>query len=55
MTEEQIEQELRLASQVAELIDTPARAEALGKTFLTYARPDAAQRLAIILLDKAAV
>lgn len=53
MTEDQIEQELRLTSVVSDLLDHPDRAAVLAAAFGRLARPDAAQRLAALLLEKA--
>lgn len=52
MTEEQIQQELRLASVVSDLLDNPGKAAAIGQSFTAFARPDAARRLARLLIEK---
>jgi len=53
MTEEQIDQELRLSSVVADLLDHPDRAAKIGQAFANFAKPDAAHHLAELLLEKA--
>lgn len=53
MTEDQLEQELRLASVVAELFDNPKRAAAIGKAFADFAKPDAAEHIVEIMMEKA--
>ncbi len=53
LTEDQLAQELRLASQISELLDNPAKSAAIAAAFLAFARPDAARRLAALLLEKA--
>jgi UDP-N-acetylglucosamine--N-acetylmuramyl-(pentapeptide) pyrophosphoryl-undecaprenol N-acetylglucosamine transferase len=53
LTEEQIEQELRLSSVVTDLLDHPAKAAKIGRALAEFSRPDAARRVAEILLEKA--
>lgn len=53
MTEDQIQQELRLASVIADLLDHPDKAEALSREFYNFASPDAARKIAEILFTKA--
>lgn len=53
LTEDQIEQELRLSSVVTDLLDHPAVAATIGSAFANFARPDAAHHLAQILFEKA--
>lgn len=52
MTEEQIAQELRLANTVADLFDNPAKLSGLSSRLAAFARPDAAVRLATIIIEK---
>lgn len=51
MTEEQLSQELRLANCVAELLDNPERALILARNLARFATPEAAERLAEIILE----
>ena len=53
MTEEQIQQELRLAAVVSDLFDNPEKATQISAALTTFARPDAARTLAALLLEKA--
>lgn len=53
MSEQQIQQELRLGYCVSELLDNPEKLADLQRRFASLARPDAAKRLAVLLLDKA--
>jgi UDP-N-acetylglucosamine--N-acetylmuramyl-(pentapeptide) pyrophosphoryl-undecaprenol N-acetylglucosamine transferase len=53
MTEDQMGQELRLASVVADLLDNPDKAAHIAAELLKFARPNAAERLAVLLLQKA--
>jgi UDP-N-acetylglucosamine--N-acetylmuramyl-(pentapeptide) pyrophosphoryl-undecaprenol N-acetylglucosamine transferase len=53
MTDEQIEQELRLASVVTDLFDHPGKVDQLQKQFAAFAKPDAAEHIARIVLGKA--
>lgn len=53
MTEDQIAQELRLASCVSTLLDNPDKTAALSHNLLKFAQPDAARQLAVLLLQKA--
>jgi UDP-N-acetylglucosamine--N-acetylmuramyl-(pentapeptide) pyrophosphoryl-undecaprenol N-acetylglucosamine transferase len=53
MTEEQIQQELRLASVVIGLFGNPEKVSELEAKLSEFAHPDAASRLAEILLEKA--
>lgn len=55
MTDAQIEQELRLTSVVADLFDHPQKLEELSRRFSTFAKPDAAERIARLVIDKAVV
>jgi UDP-N-acetylglucosamine--N-acetylmuramyl-(pentapeptide) pyrophosphoryl-undecaprenol N-acetylglucosamine transferase len=52
MTTAQIQQELRLASVVSDLIDNPVKAAEIAKRFVSFAHPDAAKQLAKLLLQK---
>jgi len=54
MTEDQIQQELRLASVVSDLIDNPAKSATIARELVSFARPDAARHLAELLIEKAA-
>ena len=51
MTEDQIAQELRIANCVAELLENPAKADDLARKLSQFALPDAAGRLAKIILE----
>lgn len=51
--EEQSEQEQRLGRAVGELLDDPKKRAELGKQLHEYARTDAAERLAVLLLERA--
>jgi UDP-N-acetylglucosamine--N-acetylmuramyl-(pentapeptide) pyrophosphoryl-undecaprenol N-acetylglucosamine transferase len=51
MTDEQLEQELRLSSVISDLLDHPAKLHDLEKNFAKLAQPDAAEKLAQLLLD----
>lgn len=53
MTEDQIEQELRLSSVISDLLDHPYKMEDLSEGFAALARPDAAAKIAALLLQKA--
>jgi UDP-N-acetylglucosamine--N-acetylmuramyl-(pentapeptide) pyrophosphoryl-undecaprenol N-acetylglucosamine transferase len=53
LTQDQAEQERRLASVVGELLDDDAKRAALGKELHTFARTDAAEKLAMLLLERA--
>jgi UDP-N-acetylglucosamine--N-acetylmuramyl-(pentapeptide) pyrophosphoryl-undecaprenol N-acetylglucosamine transferase len=53
MTEEQIQQELRLTSVIADLIDNPAKSTAIATALVQFARPAAAKHLAMVLLKHA--
>jgi UDP-N-acetylglucosamine--N-acetylmuramyl-(pentapeptide) pyrophosphoryl-undecaprenol N-acetylglucosamine transferase len=53
MTEDQIAQELRLASVVSDLLDHPAKRAELSLQFVNFGRPDAARKIAEILLVRA--
>lgn len=50
MSEEQIEQELRLTHELSKLFDDPAQAKALGSKLRTFAKPEAATLLADYLV-----
>ncbi|MGH7241279.1 MAG: UDP-N-acetylglucosamine--N-acetylmuramyl-(pentapeptide) pyrophosphoryl-undecaprenol N-acetylglucosamine transferase, partial [Candidatus Saccharimonadales bacterium] len=50
-TQAQAEQERRLGLAVGELLDTPGRRAELGKNLSTFAKTDAAEELAVVLLD----
>jgi UDP-N-acetylglucosamine--N-acetylmuramyl-(pentapeptide) pyrophosphoryl-undecaprenol N-acetylglucosamine transferase len=54
MTEDQIEQELRLTTVVADLFDHPAKAEDLARSLIRFGKPDASERIAKLLLEKGA-
>ncbi len=51
LTEDQLEQEDRLATVLTELLSHETAQNALSRTLATYARPDAAKQLAMLLLD----
>jgi len=53
LTDEQIEQELRLSSVVTDLFDHPTKMKQLSRQFATFAKPDAARHIATIVLEKA--
>jgi UDP-N-acetylglucosamine--N-acetylmuramyl-(pentapeptide) pyrophosphoryl-undecaprenol N-acetylglucosamine transferase len=53
MTEDQIQQELRLASVISDLLDNPSKMADLSHQFASFARPEAAQMIAEILFIKA--
>ncbi len=53
MTEAQIQQELRLASVVSDLLDNPKKAGAIARQLVSFARPFASKQLALLLLQKA--
>jgi UDP-N-acetylglucosamine--N-acetylmuramyl-(pentapeptide) pyrophosphoryl-undecaprenol N-acetylglucosamine transferase len=53
ITEVQADQEGRLGKLVADLLDQPAARTALGKRLNSFARTDAAEKLARILIDQA--
>lgn len=53
LTEEQIEQERRLGSVLSDLLDNPGKRLELSRQLANFARPDAARRLAMLLLEKA--
>jgi len=53
MTEDQIEQELRLASVVSDLFDHPDKTAELSRNFASFGRPDAAAAIASMLFEKA--
>jgi UDP-N-acetylglucosamine--N-acetylmuramyl-(pentapeptide) pyrophosphoryl-undecaprenol N-acetylglucosamine transferase len=53
LTEDQIEQELRLASVVSDLLDHPDKRKQLSERFAVFAHPDAAKQIASMLIDKA--
>jgi UDP-N-acetylglucosamine:LPS N-acetylglucosamine transferase len=53
MTEDQIQQELRLSSVVSDLLDHPEKIDALSRQINTFATPDAARKIAEILYAKA--
>jgi UDP-N-acetylglucosamine--N-acetylmuramyl-(pentapeptide) pyrophosphoryl-undecaprenol N-acetylglucosamine transferase len=55
LTEDQIMQEGRLAHTVADLLHHPEKRAELAATLSTFAHPDSAKRLAMVLLDKASV
>lgn len=50
MTDEQIEQELRLGSVISDLLDNPAKITDLERHFASFARPDAARQIAELLV-----
>lgn len=50
-TQAQAEQERRLGLAVGELLDSPAQRAELGKSLATFAKTDAAEELAMVLLD----
>jgi UDP-N-acetylglucosamine--N-acetylmuramyl-(pentapeptide) pyrophosphoryl-undecaprenol N-acetylglucosamine transferase len=52
MTDEQIDQELRLSSVISDLIDHPAKLHDLETNFAKLAQPDAADKLAELLLNQ---
>lgn len=51
LTEEQLEQELRLSSVIVELLEQPERLKDLSERFAALAKPDAAARIAKMLLS----
>jgi UDP-N-acetylglucosamine--N-acetylmuramyl-(pentapeptide) pyrophosphoryl-undecaprenol N-acetylglucosamine transferase len=51
LNEDQLEQEQRLSTVLTELLEHETVRHALSRTLATYARPDAAKQLAMILLD----
>jgi UDP-N-acetylglucosamine--N-acetylmuramyl-(pentapeptide) pyrophosphoryl-undecaprenol N-acetylglucosamine transferase len=53
LTDEQVEQELRLSHVISGLLDDPGHMAKLSQQFYAYARPDAAQKIAQILIQKA--
>lgn len=53
LTEDQLEQEQRLAAVLTDLLTHESARHALSRTLATYARPDAAKQLAMLLLDVA--
>ncbi len=53
MTQDQIEQERRLATVIGELLDDDRKRESLGKHLHEFARSDAAETLAMLLLERA--
>ncbi len=53
LTEDQLEQEGRLATVLTELLNHESARKALSRTLASYARPDAAKQLAMLLLDTA--
>ncbi|MDB5181314.1 MAG: UDP-N-acetylglucosamine--N-acetylmuramyl- (pentapeptide) pyrophosphoryl-undecaprenol [Candidatus Saccharibacteria bacterium] len=53
LTEDQIEQELRLGHVVIDILAHPAKVQELSRQFASFALPDAAKRIAAVLLDKA--
>jgi UDP-N-acetylglucosamine--N-acetylmuramyl-(pentapeptide) pyrophosphoryl-undecaprenol N-acetylglucosamine transferase len=53
MTDEQIEQELRLASVISDLFDYPKKLQELAQRFSQFAQPHAAAKLAYLILEKA--
>lgn len=53
MTQEQIEQERRLTAIIGDLLEDSAKRQALSKAFAGFARTDAAERLALLLLEQA--
>jgi UDP-N-acetylglucosamine--N-acetylmuramyl-(pentapeptide) pyrophosphoryl-undecaprenol N-acetylglucosamine transferase len=53
LTEDQILQENRLGHTIGDLLDHPAKRAELAAKLTTFARPDAAEQLAMILLNKA--
>lgn len=53
LTDEQIEQELRLSSVISDLLDHPPKLHDLENNFAKLAQPDAADKLAELLLDRA--
>ncbi|MEO7364541.1 MAG: glycosyltransferase, partial [Candidatus Saccharimonadales bacterium] len=54
LSEADADQDGRLGKLVADLLDDPKRRDALGKRLNSFARTDAAERLARILLDQIA-
>lgn len=53
LSEEQIQQERRLASVISTIIDDPAVSAELSRRIASFARPDSARVLATLLLQKA--
>ena len=53
LTEEQADQEGRLGKMIADLLDDPARRADLGSQLQSFARTDAAEHLARILIEQA--
>ena len=53
LTEEQADQEGRLGKMIADLLDDPARRAELGSQLQSFARTDAAEHLARILIEQA--
>jgi UDP-N-acetylglucosamine--N-acetylmuramyl-(pentapeptide) pyrophosphoryl-undecaprenol N-acetylglucosamine transferase len=53
LNEDQLEQEQRLSAVLTDLLEHETTRHALSRTLATYARPDAAKQLAMILLDTA--
>jgi UDP-N-acetylglucosamine--N-acetylmuramyl-(pentapeptide) pyrophosphoryl-undecaprenol N-acetylglucosamine transferase len=51
LTQDQAEQERRLATVVGELLDHPAKRAELGKNLSVFARDDAARELTVVLLE----
>lgn len=54
MSDEQIEQELRLGHVISDLLDNPTKTRALAARFAQFARPDSAMRIAEMVLGLAA-
>jgi UDP-N-acetylglucosamine--N-acetylmuramyl-(pentapeptide) pyrophosphoryl-undecaprenol N-acetylglucosamine transferase len=53
LSDEQIEQEQRLSHVISGLLDDPKRMAALSRGFYAFAQPDAARKIAKILIQKA--
>lgn len=55
ITEEQLEQELRLANVISTLLDHPQKMQELSANFAAIAQPDAARKIADMLLQTARI